>query len=431
MVNVVKYGSTSIRGLDDLDRIAKRVKDFNEPTVLVPTALEDTTDRIANALYFGDNNARQVFACYDGIVEQVSSPELTKRFDAFCRDFDLYLDAYLQTKSNIINELQLSAGDRLAAYLISVYLNQSGIDSTLVDVTDKDFPLRVTEDRGSLSVDMNHVDADNYFKSKNGALVLPGYVGASKSGAVRTLGRGGGDTAAFVYAYMFGANSVWVVAEDALTTAPIGNSRLVNEIDLDEAWAAGFFGARLRTYRSIEPLGRFFGEHPQAQVFITDKMMNSRKTRINPAAREQTVRFIAARPVARYGIKGDWRGLVNELYRNSSVDWFLLGGMPGEMGIGLPERGLELGKAFVRNAETRGDLEVAYEDEVAYIGVVGSGMSGKEGIANRAYRSLKNINISRTYDPDVSSPNSKFIGIMVDSKHSQEAVAAIHQEFFR
>jgi aspartate kinase len=330
--------------------------------------------------------------------------------------------------------MQLASGEKLTAHLLHAYLKQSGIYSALVDTIDADFPLRLNLGRKSTAatIDMEGSrEAARNLKSKYNVIIVPGYVGRNPDGLVRTLGRGGSDTAAFAYAYAFGANQVWIVAEDALTTAPLESARVVEEINLNEAWDAGFFGARLKTHKSIEPLEMFLDEHPNSHVYITGKEMGPRKTRINPQAKEQTVRFIASGIIRRYGISGDWRGFLNQLYSNSAVDWFLLGGMVGELGIGVSERGWELADAMIRQSEERGYIKITHHDNVAYIGVVGSGMSDKKGIANRAYRSLRGVNILRAHDPNVREPSSTSIGIMVDPRYERQAVESLHREFFR
>ena len=434
MTDIIKYGNSAIQELDDLKRISRQVKDrTNNGLVIVTTALDNTTDRIAEALYFGNHrNAEQIFGVYRSLIEQIGDAQLTRFAGSVYQQFNT--QQFLAGRSRNIDEMQLASGERLTAHLLHAYLKQSGIYSALVDTIDADFPLRLNLGRKptAATIDMESSrEVARKLKSKYGVIIVPGYVGKGLDGLVRTLGRGGSDTAAFAYAYAFDANQVWIVAEDALTTAPLESARVVEEINLNEAWDAGFFGARLKTHKSIEPLEMFLSEHPNSYVYITGKEMEPRKTRINPQAKEQTVRFIASGIIRRYGMRGDWRGFLNQLYSNSAVDWFLLGGMVGELGMGVSERGWELADAMIKESEKRGYIEITHHDNVAYIGVVGSGMSDKKGTANRAYRSLRGVNILRAHDPNVREPSSTSIGIMVDPRYERQAVESLHREFFQ
>lgn len=431
MTNILKYDNRSIQGLNDLERIAKQIKDRRQDgLVVVTTALGDTTDRIAEVLYFGNHrNAEQTFEIYSVLADQIGDTQLTNVIRSNYNQFNALRGNARESKN--IYEMLLATGEELTSHVVQAYLRQSGVNSSILSIHDHNFPLKLREGRKSTTIDMESSrEAAQSLEVTNGILIIPGYAG-NTYGLIRTLGRGGSDTAAFVYAYAFGANHVWIVAEDALTTAPLNYAKVVDEIDLDEAWSAGFFGARLRTFRSIEPLKKFFEVYPDSQVFITGQDMEERKTRINPQAEKEDVRFIASRYVKRYGISGNWLGLVNQLYKNSAVDWDIIGGRTEELGLVIFDRGMELADDMIMKAVKRGEIVLNYTDRVPYIGVVGSGMSGKKGIDKRVKSSLEAVDISRTHDPDVSQPNSKSIGIMVDSEYEQQAVESLHREFFR
>lgn len=433
MTEVIKYSNNTIQELSDLDRILKQIIDKrnnnNDTIVAVTVALGDTTDRIANAIYFGNNQtANQVFGLYNDLVNQIGDENLTRFFEKSCRIFERQLPIAGVSKN--VDEIQLALGDRLTAYLLHTYLQHAGVNSRLLDVDDPDFPIRLKEGKlQEIDTERSKQIAQDLIRtSANDVLIVPGY--AVQNGLIKTLERGGGDISASVIAYAFNANSVWLVADDCLTTTPLPDARVVDEIDLDDAWGAGFFGARLRTPKSVEYLRMLFEEQPNARVYISGKDMGQRKTRINPYAKKKTVRFIASRQIDMYGIRGDFRGLFNILYR-TPADWFTYGGRVGELGIGVSERGRDLVDNELMKAERRDEVKVTYHENFTYIGIVGSGMRTTKGIAGRANRALKDINISRSYDPNVSELNSSSIGIILEPKYETAALIALHREFFR
>ncbi|MBI4009619.1 MAG: aspartate kinase [Candidatus Aenigmarchaeota archaeon] len=430
MTAIIKYGPQTIQEPADLERISRQIKAMegnNGRIVIVTVPLRDTTDRLVETLDAGNGRkGRQVFGAYEALIQQLDDNRLTTNFESACRQFDNML---LGGRSHNIDEILVASGYELTAQVLNSYLVQSGINSTLVDHKHQNFPIRQKEERRKAVIDLEgSKEAAERIPMRDGVIVVPGYT-VFNDGLARTLGRGGGDTASFIAAYAFGADVVWVIAEDALTTAPYGRARVVDEIDLDEAWAAGFFGASLRTPSSVEPLKTFLETHPNSQVYIAG-MNGQRKTRINPGAKKQTVRFIASRDVDTYGIRGEWRGVISELYRNPTIDWFTYGGIPGGLGIGVSERGRELAKAIVNHAVDRKEIQITYQERVSYIGVVGSGMSDAKGIAKRAYSALRGINIQRTHDPNAGESHSTSIGIMLDPRYERQAVESLHREFF-
>lgn len=432
MTTIIKYGSESIQNVDDLSRVAKQLEERKDERIVVVTgALGNTTEAIAEILYGEKKDVNRVFGNYNELVAQIADSMLTKSFELVRREFTRFVEAKGDNHGigRNIDDICLSRGEELTARLLQTYLKKSGIASSLVDSTNRKFPLRMKENSRTSEIDTKaSKDALDDLIQESDILIIPSY--AVQEGMVRSMGRGGGDTATFIYANNLNPSSVWIVAEDALTTAPTDYAKVVPEIDLDEAWEAAFFGARLKTPVSVEWLRLLFENHPKSQVYITGKELGARKTRINQEAKNQTVRFIASRDIETYGIKGDWRGFLNELYKNLAIDWFTFGGMREILGIGVSERGRQFFRSYLQKIRERGDIEIKYENKIAHIGVVGSGMKREKGVANRAYTSLKGVNIARTYDPDVSSPNSSSIGIMVDSTYEKQAIGALHREFF-
>jgi aspartokinase len=80
MTDIIKYGNSAIQELNDLKRISTQVKGrTNNGLVIVTTALVNTTDRMAEALYFGNHrDAEQTFGMYRSLIEQIGDTQLTK-----------------------------------------------------------------------------------------------------------------------------------------------------------------------------------------------------------------------------------------------------------------------------------------------------------------------------------------------------------------
>ncbi|MBI2543121.1 MAG: aspartate kinase [Candidatus Aenigmarchaeota archaeon] len=436
MVDIYKYSNKAIQGFDDLDRIAKLAKDKKDDGLVIVTAdLDNTTDKLADAVYFGNHrNPEEIFEAYYEFVEKIGNRNLTKIFE----DARGWLNAGKLMRhgerSHNTDEIQLSLGDRLTAYIVHTYLGECGIESSHIDALNgKRFPLQLRKRRKPTETEIDMENSKRTVESldfKNGVLVLPGYVAVNQDNFIRTLGRGGGDIASIAYADLFGADSVNIVDEDALTISPLSES-IVDEINLDEAWGAGFFGARLKTHKSIKYLKSFFDHYPESKAFITGKDIGLRKTRINPYAEEQSVRFIAARDIDRYGIMGNYIGLMNQLRKALTVDWFPYGEIEDEgVGIGVFERGREVAQSIIKKMFQEGEIEIVHFDRAVYLGIVGSGMSRGKGIAGRAYNALRGINLEVSNDPRGYEPKSKYIAVMIKPEDEMRALKALEKEFF-
>ena len=72
-----------------------------------------------------------------------------------------------------------------------------------------------------------------------------------------------------------------------------------------------------------------------------------------------------------------------------------------------------------------GKIEIIRNDEIAKVSVVGIGMKSQAGVAARVFAALSesNINILMISTSEIS------ISVIIDTKHSEDAVKLLHKEF--
>jgi aspartate kinase len=262
--------------------------------------------------------------------------------------------------------------------------------------------------------------------------ILGGFIGAAKSGATTTLGRGGSDYTAALVGAALGAREIqiWTDVTGVLTSDPrvVPQARTIARLSYSEAAELAYFGARVLHPKTIQPA---------VELNIPVRICNSRapeepgtmvssQTEISP----KTVKAIAhkkgitvlqvssARMLGAYGFLRalfrifDHHRMVVDVVTTSEVSVSLSIDSTGN----LPELLAEL--------EQLGSVEI--EDRRAIICVVGEGLRSAPGIAAQVFSAIGDVNIS-LISQGASKINLTFI---VEQDRADEVVARLHAAFF-
>lgn len=430
--NIVKLGGTSVDTVNKMEKIAHQVKDdfAGEQMFLVVSAMGKTTDRIVEAI----ENAREGKVTEPGMVYRETenfslSNNLRGYKDSLYLQFPSLLKKAAGGDQAEIDRLHVS-GEWLSAAFLSQLLKETGIRAEFIDFPDPRFPLRVRGNFGNATLDL---PKSREMCSKNRyprVVVFPGYGGVDAKGKIRTLGRGGSDTAAFGYGYALGADAIFIGTDvDGLRSAIVEGAKVLKEVSLDEARDIAFFGAKFPSDISLSPLGTMHTEEMDPYVCVV-KSQNLRGdgTRIVRETQDQRpVKFVGGRDIVTYVVElDDGQRFTNELFRGGT-DWFFLGGNRRFLSLGISERTRKDAERLIEDYVKKGGLKVhAYDENTAIVGMVGIGMKYLTGVNKKAYSVLGNagINILTSHDPsDIS------IGAIINRQDRERAVRELYREF--
>lgn len=154
----------------------------------------------------------------------------------------------------------VATGERLSARIVAMLLRQHGVRAVAVDATD----IVVTDDVfGSATPNVQatqaKINVDLLPMLDRGILpILTGFIGATPAGKPTTLGRGGSDYSASVFAVGTQANELWVWSDvDGIMSADpheVQDARVVQELSYQEMAELAYFGARILHSRMVAPL---------------------------------------------------------------------------------------------------------------------------------------------------------------------------------
>ncbi len=275
---VVKFGGTSVGDAEAIARAAEIVRSRLErrPLVVV-SALAGTTNallQIAEQAATGQliSAARAVTALRDrhvGVAEALLAgwsegadvvAELSSAFDELASLAEaLSVLGHLTPRSH---DAIAAKGELISSALIVAAFRARGLPVQHVDPT----KVMVTDDRFGRAEPRTDRIAEASQRLLRPLLdegVVPltgGYVGATDTGIITTLGRGGSDLSASLFGAALGAESIeiWTDVDGMLTADPrvVPGATLIERIRFDEASELASFGAKVLHPNTIAPAVR-------------------------------------------------------------------------------------------------------------------------------------------------------------------------------
>lgn len=274
---VMKFGGTSVGTVASMKSAIERIVDAKKThpnLVVVTSAISGATNRLINSAIDAANG--------DLSTAEKTVHELTERhhhlIDQFVNDAARWLELKMEINRllndfsslcsaiRILGELSpraldtvSSLGERLAVRVLSAAVAAAGYPSTYVESSQ----LIITDDvfqNAIPNMERTKARCERVLFPLLGDNIVPivtGFIGATESGAITTLGRGGSDYSASILAVGLDAAEVWIWTDvtGVMTADPriIPNARTIPTLSYNEVSEMAFYGAKVLHPRSIRP----------------------------------------------------------------------------------------------------------------------------------------------------------------------------------
>ncbi len=444
---VMKFGGTSVESQDAIARVAAIVQTVQERRpIVVVSAMGKTTNKLLQAAQEAAAGRREQALA---IVEELRAHHTIQGLalaGAAAADLDRYIRAHfdwleeLVKGLSVVGELSLrsmdafaSVGERLSSLIVafafrSARMPTQHVDSRKVILTDDRFT------QAQPLLDQTYALLQEYVKpiAEDSIVVMGGFIGATKQGQTTTLGRGGSDYSASIIGAGVDAEEIqiWTDVDGMLTADPriIPGGHRVKSISFAEASEMAYFGAKVLHPATVLPAF-------ERNIPVT--ILNSRRpevggTRITaePLPCKNAVKSISCKPgITILNIHSTRmlmaHGFLRRIFEifdryDSSVDMVATSEVSVSLTIDNPEH-----LAAISN-ELRTFAEVSTEERQAIICLVGENIRHTPGIAGRAFQVIHKMNV-RMISQGASLLN---LGFVVSENDLQDAVTALHDEFF-
>lgn len=453
-MKVLKFGGTSVGSAENIRRVKEIVESQEGDVIVVVSALGGITDKILNAAkmavlgteYFNteitsvrERHQEMVEALFEGerreeIKERVAA--LLDKLEKVIRGVSMIGELTPKTLDKIGG-----FGERLSSLIISEFIeNAEWIDSSKLIKTDSAF--------GKAQVDFEATNQliRETLKDFHGVCVAPGFVSSNSKGEYTTLGRGGSDYTAAIYAAALNASllEIWTDVDGFMTADPrvISKAYVIKSLSYSEAMELSHFGAKviypptiLPVYQKGIPLLIKNTLNPSAQgSLITESRLNGKEFPIKGISSISGISLVTVQGLGMVGVTGVSMRLFTAL-ANENINVILISQASSENSItvgidSVRARNAEaaIQKEFEREIATGKISKVEIESDLSVVAIVGENMKKSSGVAGKLFNTIgKNgINIIAI----AQGASELNISWVVKNSDLRKTLNVVHEAFF-
>ena len=456
-MKVLKFGGSSVANAENIKKVVEILRATDGPAVVVLSAMQGTTDKLIDAGRLaerGDESYRTkideirtlhistIIELFAGDGQQIRD-EITDRFaelEWLCRGVELIGELSARTLDNILSFGELLSTKIAAAYLTSIGVECEWADSRELIVTDSNFGFAAVDFRAT------NERVARYFAGRSSRLtILPGFIAKDGGGNTTTLGRGGSDYSAAIFAAALDADvlEIWTDVSGMKTADPrfVRNVRDIPRITYREAMELSHFGAKVIYPPTIQPvmakgipvwIKNTFA--PDDIGTLIESETNCDGEIIRGISSIDKIAILNLEGSGMVGVPGFSRRLFDALSR-AQINVILITQSSSEHSIcvAVEEKSSERAKAAV-------DREFEYEIAVGKIdplrveaglsilALVGDNMRSHTGVSGRMFSTLGHNGVNIRAIAQGSSERN--ISAIISSSDVRKAVNTLHEEFF-
>jgi aspartokinase/homoserine dehydrogenase 1 len=339
----------------------------------------------------------------------------------------------------------VSYGELLSSYIISEYLISEKLDTEFKDSRDLIITHKLNG-KNVVNFPKTNANCAAYFNSSHKKItVCPGFIARSEEGVSTTLGRGGSDYTAAIYAAAIGAEilEIWTDVSGMYTANPkmVKQAKAIPHISYEEAMELSHFGAKVLYPPTIQPVlskgisivikNTFCPD--EAGTLIT-KSKNEKGKTVRGISHIGNIALLSLEGSGMVGIPGISKRFF-EVLSQADISVVLITQASSEHSIcvGISADDVEkavgiVNEAFEYEIERGRIKQVIPEKDLAIVALVGDNMKSHQGLSGKMFSTLgkNNVNI-RVIAQGASERN---ISCIIDEKDVKKALNALHEEFF-
>jgi aspartate kinase len=407
---VMKFGGTSMAGIERIRSVAARVKrevEAGNQVAVVVSAMAGETDRLVGF-------CREASSLYDP------------------REYDVVV----------------AAGEQITSGLLAIALQAAGVPAR--SWLGWQLPIRTDAAHAKARIGTIEVDALNASMAAGEVAVIPGFQGMAEDGRVTTLGRGGSDTSAVAVAAAMKADrcDIYTDVDGVYTTDPriVPRARKLNKVTYEEMLELASVGAKVLQTRSVglamkeqvrvQVLSSFTGpEAPMADTLPGTMIVGEEE--IDDVERQLITGIAHDKNEAKITLTSvpDQPGAVSAIFEplaaaNINVDMIIqnIAHNHGSTDVTFTVPSADLARsleALNQAREAIGFAELVHDTRVAKVSVVGVGMRSHAGVASTMFTTLgkRGINIQAISTSEIK------VSVLIHEDETELAVRMLHTAY--
>lgn len=456
-MKVLKFGGSSVANSENIKKVLAIVdrESKNQKIAVVVSAFGKTTNNLlagADEALKNINSAKETlknlkelhFNIIDDLVfknKKDVSREVSFLFDRLSSIYEgIFL---LQELSDKTIAKVSSFGERLSSYIIANAAKE------LLDVNHKESrDLVITNDEYlNAQVDFKTTNKNiiSFFKeNKHQVTVLGGFISSNIAKETTTLGRGGSDFTASIYAAALNADElqIWTDVSGMFTANPrvVKQAFPISEISYEEAMELSHFGAKVLYPPTIQPALRKeisiriknTFDPKSAGTLICKNPENQNE--VKGISHIEDISLITLEGAGMIGIPGFSKRLFETLsVAKINVIFITQASSEHSICVGIYENDAIRAKdllddTFDVEIDKKKIKPIIVEKDLAIIAIVGESMKNYQGLSGQMFSALgrNNVNIRAI----AQGSSEKNISAVINKYDAKKALNILHEQFF-
>jgi len=402
---VQKFGGTSVGSVERIKAVAEKVKRFRDEghqVVVVVSAMSGETNRLV------------------GLANEINDEPTPREMD-----------------------MLVSTGEQVTISLMALALHKLGVPATSYTGSQ----VGILTDSAHTKARIQRIETDEMREDLDDGkvVVVAGFQGVDEEGNITTLGRGGSDTTGVALAAALQADEcqIYTDVDGVYTTDPrvCSRARRLERITVEEMLELASLGSKVLQIRAVEFAGKYnvplrvlssFEDGPGTLIVADsdeeeDSMEEPLISGIAFTANEAKLTLLNTPDIP--GVASKILGPIADA--NIEVDMIVQNVAPTgnytDFTFTVAKSDFKQTQRILQNEviPALGEGELRADDNIAKVSLVGVGMRSHAGVASKMFRVLaeENVNIRMVSTSEIK------ISVVIDEKHMELAVRALHEAF--
>ena len=453
-MKVLKFGGTSVGSPERIRGVRKIIEAQSSPCLVVVSAFQGVTDDLKHLSELASGRDDE----YENLLDKVIDKHIdfTKQLITGSKqktvidNINNISDDLRETLSGIylLRELTkhsldqtIGTGEILSSMILSYVVDDCHlIDSRNFIKTDDNF--------GFANVDFEKTDSlilKGITKTRK-CIIAPGFIASNARGETTTLGRGGSDYSASIFAAALEAEvlEIWTDVDGFMTADPkkVERAYAIENLTYSEAIELSHFGARViytptlrPVYKKNIPILVLNTFKPESKgTIINNESNNNHKSPIKGISSIDHIDLITLQGTGMVGVSGTSMRLFGALARKN-INIILITQASSEYSITFAVSPSDsviasegINEEFKTEIEHNKELKILVEKNLSIIAIVGERMKNTPGISATLFRSLgrNGINVIAT----AQGSSELNISVVIKNESLKKALNVIHDGFF-
>lgn len=333
-------------------------------------------------------------------------------------------------------DMLLTTGEQISVALMSMAMNSLGVSA--VSLNASQIAMHTSSTYGNAKLKRIDTDRIHHELEARKIVIITGFQGINKYDDVTTLGRGGSDTTAVALAAVLHADAceIYTDVEGVYTADPriVPNARKLPEVSYDEMLEFASLGAKVLHNRSVEMAKKYgvqlvvLSSLTRAEGTIIKEETKLERMLVSGVAADQNVARISM-----LGVKnepGIAFKIFNLLAKNHiNVDIIIQSiGREDKKDISFTVAKTDIRDAIEllqKNQEFTTAQDIAFEEGVSKLSIIGAGMCSNPGVAAKMFEALYNANVNIK----MIATSEIRITVLIDEADTARAMRTVHDAF--